>query len=185
MNNNESKAKSKSKLVSFLSQRKFRYGGYATILTAVVIAVVILLNIAIGAIESNWALTLDVTALNATDFDDATYDDFMKFVRDKKFDYTTESEKTLAELKKHAKTEGYLESIQADLDRLEKQLQADKENDLMKNRKDIEDLLRLEIVGRYYYQVGRIIASLEDDEDLKEAFDILLDQKRYQSLLKP
>ena len=117
--------------------------------------------------------------------DDATYDDFMKFVRDRKFDYTTESEKTLAQLKKHAKSEGYLESIQSELERLEKQLQADKENDLVKNRKDIEDLLRLEIVGRYYYQVGRIIASLENDDELQAAFDILLDQKRYESLLKP
>ena len=70
--NKENKAKSKSKLTSLLGQRKFRYGGYATILTAVVIAVVILLNVAIGAVESNWALSFDVTAINATDFDDAT-----------------------------------------------------------------------------------------------------------------
>jgi carboxyl-terminal processing protease len=123
----------------------------------------------------------------AKDFkiDDATYNDFMAFVKEKKFSYTTESEKKLAELKKKAKDEGYLESISAQLDNLEKQLKADKENDLIKNRKDIEDLLRLEIVGRYYYQVGRIIASLENDDDLNEAFDILLNQNRYQSILKP
>ena len=123
----------------------------------------------------------------AKDFriDDATYNDFMAFVKEKEFSYTTESEKKLAELKKKAQEEGYLESISAQLESLEKQLKADKENDLVKNRADIEDLLRLEIVGRYYYQVGRIIASLENDEDLKEAFDILLDQNRYKSILKP
>lgn len=123
----------------------------------------------------------------AKDFkiDDATYNDFMQFVKDKKFSYTTESEKKLKELKKMAKEENYLESIQTQLDLLEKQLQDDKENDLVKNRKDIEELLRLEIAGRYYYQVGRIIASLENDEDLEEAFNILLDNKRYQSILKP
>ena len=71
------------------------------------------------------------------------------------------------------------------MESLEKQLKADKENDLIKNRADIEDLLRLEIVGRYYYQVGRIIASLENDDDLNEAFDILLDQNKYKSILKP
>ena len=117
--------------------------------------------------------------------DDATYNDFMQFVKDKKFSYTTASEKKLKELKKMAKEEGYLESIQTQLDLLEKQLQDDKANDLVKNRKDIEELLRLEIVGRYYYQVGRIIASLENDEDLEEAFKILLDKNRYQSILKP
>ena len=109
----------------------------------------------------------------------------MEFVKEKKFSYTTESEKRLADLKKTAKDEGYLESIQAPLDKLEQQLQADKENDLVKNRKDIEDLLRLEIVGRYYYQVGRIIASLENDTELEEACHILLDKNRYESILKP
>ncbi|MCR5014019.1 MAG: PDZ domain-containing protein [Bacteroidales bacterium] len=117
--------------------------------------------------------------------DDATYNDFMNFVKEKDFTYTTESEKTLEDLKDMAKEEGYLESIQEQLDELERQLKADKENDLVKNRKDIEELLRLEIVGRYYYQVGRIVGSLENDKDLKEAFQILLDKNRYESILKP
>ena len=117
--------------------------------------------------------------------DDATYADFMKFVKDKGFSYTTESEKKLEELKKWAKEEGYLESINTQIEALERQLKADKENDLVKNRSDIEDLLRLEIVGRYYYQTGRIVASLENDNDLKAAFEILLDKKRYESILKP
>ena len=56
---------------------------------------------------------------------------------------------------------------------------------MVKNRADIEDLLRLEIVGRYYYQTCRIVASLEKDEDLNTAFEILLDKNRYESILKP
>lgn len=126
-----------------------------------------------------------IAPANEFQIDDATYNDFMAFVKKKGFSYTTESEKKLTELKKKAKSEGYYESISAQLDNLEAQLKADKENDLLKNRADIEELLRLEIVGRYYYQVGRIIASLQNDPDLKEAFNILLNQDRYQSLLKP
>ncbi|MBQ3710473.1 MAG: S41 family peptidase [Bacteroidales bacterium] len=117
--------------------------------------------------------------------DDAIYADFTKFVKEKDFSYTTESEKKLKEFKKEAKQEGYLESISSNVEALERQLQADKENDLIKNRAEIEELLRLEIVGRYYYQKGRIIASLQTDPDLKEAFNILLDKKRYESILKP
>jgi carboxyl-terminal processing protease len=126
-----------------------------------------------------------IAPANEFKIDDATYNDFMKFVKDKSFSYTTESEKVLEDLKKCAETEGYLESIKPQMESLEKQLKADKENDLLKNRKDIEELLRLEIVGRYYYQVGRIVASLQHDEDLNEAFNILLDKKRYESILKP
>jgi carboxyl-terminal processing protease len=106
--------------------------------------------------------------------DEATYQDFMKFVKDKKFSYTTESEKAIEKLKKTAKEEGYLDKIKPQIDLLEKNLAAEKDNDLLNNRKDIEELLRSEIVGRYYYQKGRIVASLNDDPDLKRAFEILL-----------
>ncbi|MBR4443142.1 MAG: GldG family protein [Clostridia bacterium] len=88
---NEKKAK--SKLNSLLGQRKFRFGAYATILTIVVIIVVILLNVALGAIETNWALTVDVTALNATDFDDATYE-ILKGVNDDVRVYTVYQDST-------------------------------------------------------------------------------------------
>ena len=123
----------------------------------------------------------------AKDFqiDDATYNDFMNFVKEKKFSYTTESEKKLAELKKMVKEEGYLENIGAEIESLERELLAGKENDLVKNRAEIEDLLRLEIISRYYYQAGRTEASLQNDNELNEAFDILLNKERYETLLKP
>ena len=106
--------------------------------------------------------------------DEATYQDFMKFVKDKNFKYTTESEKAIEKLKKTAKDEGYLDKIQPQIDLLEKNLAAEKDKDMLSNRKDIEELLCSEIVGRYYYQKGRIVASLNDDPDLKRAFEILL-----------
>lgn len=118
--------------------------------------------------------------------DEATYQDFIKFVKDKKFAYTTESEKAIEKLKKTAKEEGYLDKIKPQIELLEKNLAAEKENDLISNRKDIEELLRSEIVGRYYYQKGRIIASLNDDPDLKRAFEILLNtngKDEYHSIL--
>ena len=120
--------------------------------------------------------------------DDNTYHDFMQFVKDKKFTYTTESEKKLAELRKSAKEEGYLEKIEPELKQLEEVLAADKKNDLLKNRSDIEDLMSAEIVGRYYYQVGRIVWALKKDPELKRAFDILLNaggKDEYGSILKP
>ena len=118
--------------------------------------------------------------------DEATYRDFMKFVKDKNFTYTTESEKAIEKLKKVAKEEGYLDKIQPQIEQLEKNFAAEKENDLISNRKDIEELLRSEIVGRYYFQKGRIVASLKDDPDLKRAFEILLNtngKDEYHSIL--
>ena len=118
--------------------------------------------------------------------DEATYQDFMQFVKDKNFSYTTESEKAIEKLKKTAKEEGYLDKIQPQIDQLEKNFAAEKENDLLNNRKDIEELLRSEIVGRYYYQKGRIVSVLNDDTDLQRAFEILLNtngKDEYHSIL--
>ena len=117
---------------------------------------------------------------------EATYQDFMKFVKEKGFSYTTESEKTIEKLKKTAKDEGYLETIQPQIEQLEKNLAAEKDNDLINNREDIEELLRSEIVSRYYYQKGRIVASLQNDPDLDRAFEILLNtngKDEYHSIL--
>ncbi len=127
-----------------------------------------------------------IAAPEAFQIDEATYQDFMKFVKDKKFTYTTESEKTIEKLKKAAKEEGYLDKIKPQIELLEKNLAAEKDNDLLNNRKDIEELLRSEIVGRYYYQKGRIIASLNDDPDLNRACEILLNtnnKDEYHSIL--
>ena len=118
--------------------------------------------------------------------DEATYQDFMRFVKEKNFTYVTESERLIQKLRETAKEEGYLDQIQAQLDLLEKNLALEKANDLISNRKDIEDLLRSEIIGRYYYQRGRIIASLKNDIELERAFEILLNtngKDEYHSIL--
>lgn len=127
-----------------------------------------------------------IDSANRFRIDEATYSDFVKFVKDKGFTYTTESEKAVEKLKKMAKEEGYLEQIKPQIEQLEKNLAADKANDLQKNRKDIEELLVSEIVARYYYQKGRIIAALQNDPDLNRAFEILLNtngKNEYKTIL--
>ena len=96
--NNQKKSKGKSMLTGFLGRRQFRYGGYATVLTAIVIAVVILLNVAVGMVENNWALSIDVTALNATDFSDDTKK-IVSEVEEEVFIYTTFQDSTNSSLR--------------------------------------------------------------------------------------
>ena len=45
----------------------------------------------------------------------------------------------------------------------------------------------MEIVGRYYFQKGKIISSLKDDPELNRAVEILLDsngENEYENILK-
>ena len=118
---------------------------------------------------------------------DDIYDDFVKYVESQEFDYTSESEKDFEELVKTAKFEGYYDNIKTQLDMLENELKSHKDNDLINNRKEIAEILKLEIVGRYYFQKGKIISTLKDDIELNRAVEILLNtngEKEYESLLK-
>ena len=115
---------------------------------------------------------------------DETYDDFMQFVKDEGFTFTSKSEEDIKALEKTAKAEGYLDEIKPILDQAVARIEEEKTKDLVDNRSEIEQLMRYEIVSRYYYQKGRIIATLEDDPELKKAFEVILNQEEYNNILK-
>ncbi len=118
---------------------------------------------------------------------DEIYDDFVKYVESQEFSYTSESEKDFEVLVKTAKLEGYYDNIKPQLDILENELKNHKDNDLINNRKEISEILKMEIVGRYYFQKGKIISTLKDDVELNRAVEILLNtngQNEYETLLK-
>jgi len=114
---------------------------------------------------------------------DTTFDDFMNFISDKNYNYTTRTEKALEELKKNAEKEHYFNAIQSEYDALKTQMTNDKKGDLIKHKEQIKELLKLEIVTRYYFQKGRVMASLKSDIDIQEAVKILNDGTMYRSVL--
>jgi len=67
---------------------------------------------------------------------------------------------------------------------LEKQLATEKDNDIIKHKKELELILRNEIVSRYYYQTGRIETNLSSDDEIKKALKVLSDTSMYSSILK-
>ena len=123
---------------------------------------------------------------SAKDFQitDKIYDDFMQFVKDEGFTFTSKSELDIKELEKSAEMEGYLDEIQPILNQAVTMIEEEKAKDLINNRKEIEQLLKYEIVSRYYYQKGRVIATLDDDPELAKAFEVILDQEEYKNILK-
>ena len=118
---------------------------------------------------------------------DEIYDDFVKFVEAQEFEYTSESEKDFEVLVKTAKLEGYYDNIKEQLDILENELKSHKDNDLINNKKEISEVLKSELVSRYYFQKGRIISTLKNDVELNRAIEILHNsngQNEYENILK-
>ncbi|MBE2246382.1 MAG: S41 family peptidase [Candidatus Competibacteraceae bacterium] len=116
-------------------------------------------------------------------FTDNEYDQFLEFLKDKSYEYTTESEKLLEEFKTTAQKEKYFESIEQEYNILVQKKQQSKNTDVIKFKDEIISFLVDEIVSRYYYQQGRIEASLVTDQDVREAISVLRDKKRYDSIL--
>src|SRR6201999_135593 len=78
---------------------------------------------------------------------DAEYDDFVKFLADKKYTYDTASEKILANLKTEATKEKQFDQVQTEYDALKVKLLATKKNDLQIHKTEIKQALENEIVS--------------------------------------
>ncbi|HEV7229813.1 MAG TPA: S41 family peptidase [Bacteroidia bacterium] len=114
---------------------------------------------------------------------DSEYDDFVKYLADKDYDYSTRSEKTLDDLKTIAEKEKYFSDVKTEYEALKLKIKHNKKDDLNKNKADIRTLLEEEIASRYYFQKGRIMASLKDDPDVLEAENVLGSGTRYKEIL--
>jgi carboxyl-terminal processing protease len=110
---------------------------------------------------------------------DAQYEEFVTYLGDKDYDYTTQSETKLKELKETAEKESYWAGIKDCFETMTVQMNHDKEKDLYKFKNQVKGLLEEEIASRYYYQTGRIQASLKDDPEVKKALEVLGDRELY------
>lgn len=114
---------------------------------------------------------------------DDDYNAFKLMVIKDTFDYKTESEDMLFDLKKTAEKEGYFEEVKALYEQMLPHLTPSKERDLDKFKSEIIKILEDEIISRYYFQKGRTIYQLNDNEDVKKAKEILLDKTQYNKIL--
>jgi len=114
---------------------------------------------------------------------DEVFEEFREYIKDKDYEYTTASEKLLTDLKKAAEKDNYFDAIQEQYAELETALKHNKDEDLLTHRDQVEELLRVEIISRYYYQKGKIISALKNDPELSEAIAVLKDQEKYKSIL--
>jgi carboxyl-terminal processing protease len=115
---------------------------------------------------------------------DAEYGDFVKYLADKNYNYTTGTEKLLNTLKTEATKEKEFANIQTEYDALKEKLLNNKKNDLQQNKAEIEQVLENEISSRYYYERGRYETNFKYDKELAEAIKIMEDKNQIAAILK-
>lgn len=115
--------------------------------------------------------------------DDALYQEFVDYLKDKDYEYKSETEALLNEMKETAVEENYFKAIEPLYNEMKSKLEQDKANDLIKFKQEISEFLASEIVVRYYFQKGRIINTLSNDIDVKKAKEVLNNPTQYQNIL--
>lgn len=111
------------------------------------------------------------------------YKAFEDFLEEKKFHYTTETEKFYGQLLELASYEGLDSIARPEFEALKQKLTPDISQALVTYKDDITDLLNMEIIKRYYFQKGEVQYSLRHDKELQKAREILNDDTQLNELL--
>lgn len=114
---------------------------------------------------------------------DKDFEDFLKFLKDKNFNYHTESDALLEDLEKKAKTDNYYEPLKADIEKMKAALNTEKTQMLNKYRPQLLHQLQSNIIQRYYFEKGVLQNNLYNDLTIKEAKDLLKNEAAYKKAL--
>ncbi|MBK6987049.1 MAG: S41 family peptidase [Bacteroidetes bacterium] len=112
------------------------------------------------------------------------YQDFMKFLTGKKYDYTEKTERSIAELKKTAQKDNHFEALQSEFIALENKMKEYKSKDLLNHEDEIKQILESEISARYYFQKGRLESNFKNDQEVNKAVEVFKDAALYSAILR-
>ncbi len=116
---------------------------------------------------------------------DDIYNQFSTFVTESDFEYESQSKNELEDLIKEAKREKYYGLAETEFEALKVKLEPNLEKDLNQFKDEISELLKDEIVSRYYYQKGAIRSAINDDKGIKRAIEELNSETKYEAYFKP
>lgn len=144
-------------------------------------------------VADNWAFDFatkfaaghpQIAAAKDFEITDEIYADFKKSIDPEKFKYDKVCEEMVKRLRETAEAEGYMnDETKAQIDALAKLLTHNLDHDLDTHRDEIVEYLGSEIVGRYYYDKGKIAYELKTDKAVELAEQILSNPKEYKEML--
>ncbi|HEY5692225.1 MAG TPA: S41 family peptidase [Cyclobacteriaceae bacterium] len=125
------------------------------------------------------------TILPAREFKltDKEYDDFVAWVRSKKYDYRSPVEIQLSLLKEQTKKERYYQDLQSQIDQLGELLKENRKKDLYNFKDQIKGLLEQDIASRYYMEKGITEVKFKYDADISKSIEVLNNPTEYKMKL--
>lgn len=117
-------------------------------------------------------------------FTDANFMEFVNWVEKQGFDFETETEKAFSKAYKKAVVEELDDDISTSYNAMKKAINQAKKQEIIDKKAEVMSLLSDEIIKRYFYRDGLYEYQLQNNEVIREAVDVLNDEKRYTKILK-
>lgn len=124
--------------------------------------------------------TPDLKSFRVTEKD---FENFLAFVKNQKFTYTTSLEDDMQKLVETAKKERYYEQLGKELTDLESKLKAGKSDDLKNYKEEIMEILAEQIAFHYDLYAGQSQIFLKNDNAILAAAKVLKDTLTYNQVL--
>lgn len=112
-----------------------------------------------------------IPALEDFHFTDEDYEDFIRFAKDKEFDYRSTARTYFDRMKQELGKDGLADTMQDQLDALENAINMEKEDFLRLKKDEIVPFIEEEIAVRYYFQEAGVKIRLRYDDVLKKALE--------------
>ncbi|KOH44154.1 S41 family peptidase [Sunxiuqinia dokdonensis] len=123
-----------------------------------------------------------IAAAEEFKIDDAIFNDFKTFVKERGFSYQSETEKVYQELMETAKQEKYFDVAEQEFEQLKVKIGHELDQDFESFKDELKEMLTDEIVTRYYYQRGAIKSAIQDDKGIEKAKETLKDPNAFSSV---
>jgi carboxyl-terminal processing protease len=89
----------------------------------------------------------------------------------------------LKNIHEEAKIEKYYSELKIQLDLIQSKIEENKKNELNLYKDQIKALIEEDIASRYYLAKGSVEVGFKNDQDIKKASEVLLNQVQYKKIL--
>jgi len=114
---------------------------------------------------------------------DQEYLEFVRWMKDKEYNYKSPVEVQLSILLDETKRERSYDDLKPQIDQLSARLSELRKNDLLVYRDQIRLMIEKEIASRYYLEPGSVETGFKTDADIKQALDLLHNPATYKKML--
>lgn len=120
---------------------------------------------------------------NKYHFSDEAYGEFVKWMEGKEVAWDNLANRYWKEFEKEAAKEPWGESVQEQMEVINKVLAKDTEEYLWMYKEDVKDIIEQNLINRYCFEEGAVAHSLPEDKEVAKAIELLGDKEQMNHIL--